>query len=215
MTPEAARRDVDLLRAADRADVTITLAGDRVVAALSDTVTPQGIVAVVGITRQSLPDVLRRAPRLVAVLVDCADPGNAGTVIRTADAAGADAVVLAGRGVDPHNPKCVRATAGSLFHLPVLRHPDPADATALLRAAGLRVLATTLDGEDLDALPDDVLDEPTAWLLGSEAHGLPADVAAAADRRIRIPIHGAAESLNLAVAAGLCLYASARRQRTR
>ncbi len=148
--------------------------------------------------------------RLVAVLVEPNDPGNAGTILRTADAAGADAVVLVG-GVDVYNGKAVRASAGSLFHLRVC---VDADLAAVLDA-GLPSFATSGAGAlDLDDLIDDgELRGPALWLFGSEAHGLPADALAAADHEVRVPIHGRAESLNLAAAAAVCLYASARAQR--
>jgi TrmH family RNA methyltransferase len=157
-----------------------------------------------------MEDVLTGAPRLVAVLVEPNDPGNLGAILRTADAAGADAVVVAG-GVDPYNGKAVRASAGSLFHLPVIESSE----LPLLRRAGLRLLATTGAGtDDLDDLEDGgSLAAPTAWLFGSEAHGLPPAALAAADATVRVPIHGRAESLNLAAAAAVCLYASARAQR--
>ena len=144
---------------------------------------------------------------------DVRDPGNAGTVVRCADAAGADAVVLTGHSVDAYNPKTVRASAGSLFHLPLALEPDPAAAVAGLRERGLTVLAADGGGEvDLfDA--DSLLARPTAWLFGNEAWGLPPELAGLADHRVRIPILGAAESLNLATAAAVCLYASARAQR--
>ncbi len=184
-------------------------------AALSETVTPQGLVAVCRLTPAPLETALTGA-RLVAALIEPNDPGNLGTVLRTADAAGADAVMVCG-GVDPYNGKAVRASAGSLFHVPLVE----TDAVALIaaaRTAGCAVLATTggsLDGvEHLDALADaGLLGAPTVWLFGSEAHGLPGDVLAAADRRVRVPIYGRAESLNLAAAAAVCLYASARAQR--
>ena len=109
-----------------------------------------------------------------------ADPGNAGTVVRTSDAAGADAVVLAGEAVDPHNGKCVRASMGSLFHVPVAAHRDVDEVLDALRARGLTVLATAGDGDTvLDATADDLLAGPTAWLFGSEAHGLDDAVARA------------------------------------
>jgi RNA methyltransferase, TrmH family len=159
-----------------------------------------------------LQQALGRAPRLVAVLAEIRDPGNAGTVLRTADAAGAGAVVFAGDAVDPYNGKCVRASAGSLFHVDVVRAADPVAVVEALRTAGLTVLATTGYGDhDLDDLADaGRLAAPTAWLFGSEAHGLPAALTAAADARVRVPLHGRAESLNLAAAAAVCLYASAR-----
>ena len=156
---------------------------------------------------------LRERPALVTVLCGVADPGNAGTVIRTSDAAGADAVVLTRGSVDPYGGKCVRATAGSLFHLPVVTGVSPGPTVAALREAGLTVFAAALDGTDLETIPTAELGRPTAWLFGSEAHGLDPATAAAADRQVRVPIHGRAESLNLAAAAAVCLYASARAQR--
>jgi TrmH family RNA methyltransferase len=186
-----------------------TVVDDRALASLSDSVTPAGVVAVCRSLDRPLADLLAAAPRLVAVCAEVRDPGNAGTVIRCADAAGADLVVLAGTSVDAYNPKTVRASVGSLFHLPLAVEPDAADAVATLRAAGLTVLATSGDGEvGLYEVP---VDGPTAWLFGNEAHGLPAELAALADHRVSIPIHGRAESLNLSTAAALCLYESARR----
>jgi TrmH family RNA methyltransferase len=201
-----------VLRVAAAADIRVTLVSDRVAASLSDTVTPQGIVAVARATRADLASVLARQPQLLAVLVGVSDPGNAGTVIRTADAVGADAVVLTGHTVDPYNPKCIRACAGSLFHLPVVPAADTLAAVSEVRAAGVTVLATTLDdAEDLESAPvQRALAGPVAWLFGNEAHGVPAGVLAQADVRVRIPIHGHAESYNLAAAAAICLYATAR-----
>jgi RNA methyltransferase, TrmH family len=207
-TAEAIARDPSLL-----ADVAVDEISPKDAAALSETVTPQGLVAVCRQVETSATDLWARAPRLLAVLVEPNDPGNLGTIIRTADAAGADAVVLDG-GVDPYNGKAVRASAGSLFHLPVLDCPV-ADLLAGAAAAGIRVLATTARADrTLDDLTDDgSLGGPTAWLFGNEAHGLPDAVLAAVDETVRVPIYGAAESLNLAAAAAVCLYASARAQR--
>jgi TrmH family RNA methyltransferase len=132
-----------------------------------------------------------------------------------ADAAGADAVLLAGDTVDPHNGKCVRASAGSLFHVPIARTREPADALAACRAAGLLLIAA--DGyatDDLDTATDaGELAAPTAWVFGSEAHGLPDNVLTSVDRALSVPIHGLAESLNLATAAAVCMYTTARAQR--
>lgn len=211
-TPAAADRDAGVMRAAAAAGVPVTSVSDRVAGVLSDTRHPQGLVAVVEIPRVDLDDILRSAPRLVAVLAGASDPGNAGTVIRTADAAGADAVVVTRGSVDPYGGKCVRATAGSLFHLPVVTGLDLSTTIGTLREAGLQVFATTLDGEDIDDLGD-VLAAPTAWCFGNEAHGLAAAGADSADRRVGIRMHGQAESLNLAAAAALCLFASTRAQR--
>ena len=188
---------------------------DEALAALAETVQPQGLVAVCAQIDVPLPEALAKRPRLVAVAAEIRDPGNAGTVLRTADAAGAGAVIFAGDAVDPYNGKCVRASAGSLFHVDVVRDRSTATVIGALRDAGIQVLAATGYGDDdLDGLLDDgSLARPTAWLFGSEAHGLPDDLLAAADRRVRVPIYGGAESLNLAAAAAVCLYASARAMR--
>jgi TrmH family RNA methyltransferase len=131
-------------------------------------------------------------------------------LIRIADAMGAAAVVLAGHSVDPYNGKCLRSSAGSIFSVPVLVEADAPAAVGALRAAGLRVLATTLDGEHRLDESGPLLAEPTAWLFGPESHGLPAGIAELADDRVRIQMVGAAESLNVAAAAAICLYQSAR-----
>ncbi|MET0473529.1 MAG: RNA methyltransferase [Mycobacterium sp.] len=189
----------------------VHLITDKAAKALSDTVTPVGLVAVCTVPESGLTAVLDASPRLLLVAVETSEPGNAGTLIRIADAMGADAVVLAGDSVDPFNGKCLRASAGSIFALPVVSAPDTAALVTTLRSAGLRVLATTLDGEL--SLDDAELSEPTAWLFGAEAHGLHSDVAMLADARVRIPMPGSAESLNIAAAAAICLYQSARASR--
>ncbi|MDW5326197.1 RNA methyltransferase [Plantactinospora sp. KLBMP9567] len=211
-TPAGLDRYAELAGTADTAGVPVSGVTDEALAALTETVAPQGIVAVCARLDVPIGTALERRPRLVAALAEIRDPGNAGTVLRTADAAGAGAVVFAGDAVDPYNGKCVRSSAGSLFHLDVVRAAEPADVVAELRAAGLAVLAASGYGEtDLDDLADSGgLARPTAWLFGSEAHGLPAELADAADARVRVPLHGRAESLNLAAAAAVCLYASAR-----
>jgi RNA methyltransferase, TrmH family len=180
-------------------------------AALSETVTPQGLVAVCRRIDVPLAQALDAA-MLVVVLVEPNDPGNAGTIVRTADAAGADAIVIVG-GVDIYSGKAVRASAGSLFHLDVVVNATVDDVLT----SGLTSLATDGAGAtDLDRLVDDgSLRARTAWLFGSEAHGLPDGVLARADHTVRVPIHGRAESLNLAAAAAVCLYASARAQHGR
>ncbi|AQA05072.1 RNA methyltransferase [Mycobacterium sp. MS1601] len=187
--------------------VSVQLVTERAAKALSDTVTPVGLVAVCRLPSVSLADVLQGSPRLVAVAVETSDPGNAGTLIRLADAMGASALVLAGNSVDPYNPKCLRSSAGSIFSIPVVEAPDTLGLINDLVGAELVVMATTLDGER--SLDDVDLGVPTAWLFGSEAHGLPVEVAAAADVRVSIPMSGGAESLNVAAAAAICLYQSA------
>ncbi|MGZ8803435.1 MAG: TrmH family RNA methyltransferase [Mycobacterium sp.] len=190
------------------ADAPVELVTERAAKALSDTVTPIGLVAVCTMPDSRLDDVLTADPRLLAVAVDTSEPGNVGTLIRLADALGADAVVLAGNSVDPYNGKCLRASAGSIFALPVVEEPDVPMLVNSLRQAGLTIRATTLDGEQ--PLDDLDLAGPTAWMFGSEAHGLAPEVAALADERIVIPMSGGAESLNVAAAAAICLYQSAR-----
>ncbi|MBT2247240.1 RNA methyltransferase [Arthrobacter sp. BHU FT2] len=204
------------------------LATDEVLAAMADTVNPQGIIAVCRFVDVPLDTILDAGPRLIAVLCQVRDPGNAGTVLRAADSAGADAVVLTASSVDIYNPKAVRSTAGSLFHLPVVLGADAAELAAACRARGIGILAADGYGSlNLDALQDENarrrltgagpasafdLEAPTAWLFGNEAQGLSAGELDLADHRVAVPIYGAAESLNLGTAATVCLYASARSQ---
>ena len=211
-TAEAASQNADLF---DEVPAPVRLADADALGSLSETVTPQGVVAVCRLVTVSLSAALGSAPRLVAVLVDTRDPGNAGTIIRCADAAGADAVILAGDSVDPHGGKCVRATAGSLFHLPIVTGVDAVEVIEAARQRGLTVLAADGGAEtDVDEAADTgVLAAPTAWLFGNEARGLPDVVVKSADQAVRVPIHGQAESLNLATATAICLYASARAHR--
>ena len=214
-TAEAAQRHADLLDACQQAGAPVALVSGEVMASIAQTVTPQGIAAVCHRLDVTIDEALATPPRLVTVLVDARDPGNTGTVIRTADAAGADAIVLTGGSVDPYNGKCVRATAGSIFHVPLVVAGPVEPAVDRLREAGLEILATDGTGDvDLDtALDSGSLERPTAWLFGNEAWGLPETVRSLADAVIRVPIHGRAESLNLAAAAAVCLYASARAHR--
>ena len=206
-TPAAAEQYAELWA---EAPVSPTLVEERSLASLSDSVSPAGVVAVCRALDRPLGEVVVPGQRLVAICADVRDPGNAGTVIRTADAAGADAVVLAGHSVDLHNPKTLRASVGSAFGLPIATTVDSAAALGAARDAGLTVLAADGAGElDLFAAGE-LLARPTAWLFGNEAWGLPAELAALADHRVRIRIYGGAESLNLATADALCLYESAR-----
>lgn len=194
------------------ADAPVSLVTERAAKALSDTVTPVGLVAVCTMPVTTLDDVLTGKPRLLVVAVEISEPGNAGTLMRIADAMGADALVLTGHSVDPYNGKCLRASAGSIFTVPVVSVPDAAQAVAALGEAGLQTLAATVDGEL--SLDDAVLDGPTGWLFGPESHGLPDELADTATHRVRIPMPGNAESLNVAAAAAICLYQSARAQRS-
>lgn len=249
LTADAAERYAEIVADAEAARLHLHL-GD---AAVLDAMSPdaQGVLAVADLPEaaragardevpvgplgaDALAAVLAARPRLVAVLAQVRDPGNAGTVIRVADAAGADAVVVAGDSVETTNPKVVRSTAGSLFHLPVVSGVSVADAVDALRAAGLAVLAADGTGDlDLDDLQDAAavagsgaavpgapagptaadLRAPTAWLFGNEAWGLPPDDRDRADAVVRVPLRGRAESLNLGTAAAVCLYASSRAHR--
>ncbi|MFA0848464.1 TrmH family RNA methyltransferase [Curtobacterium sp. WHRI 8282] len=224
VTPTAAAR-----YGLDDAPVDTWFVTEQVLDAMADTVTPQGVVAVCQQFPTSVKDVFpdRAAtaadqeardaydeqaalPGLIAILEEVRDPGNAGTIIRAADAAGADAVVLTGRSVDPYNPKVVRSTTGSLFHVPVSVGVTLADTIERAKALGYTVLAADVSGDDLPVVrAEGMLDGPTAWVFGNEARGLTADDLALVDRAVKVPIYGQAESMNLATAASVCLYESA------
>ncbi|AIT61002.1 TrmH family RNA methyltransferase [Corynebacterium doosanense] len=212
VTEQAADRFPDIVAAAGYMDVFTHPIDDRAAKHLSDTVTTTGLFAVCKPVMWTVGKALGKDPRLVSVPVETSEPGNAGTLIRVADAMGADAVVFAGDTVDPQSGKAARASAGSLFHVPVAREAGIKDVLGQLRAKGLTILATDADGDvNLDEA-DELLSGPTAWLFGNEAHGLSEELLSLADHRISIPIRGRAESLNLATAASICLYASARAQ---
>ncbi len=227
VTVPARSRHSDLVAAMAGAGIGVHTVSGEVMDELAQTVTPQGLLAVCAFIDVLLTELVPRTPKipnggqaapvlsLVALLANVRDPGNAGTVLRTADAAGAHAVVFADASVDPYNGKCVRASAGSLFHLPVVAGARLEDVVVTMRDAGLRIVAAdgragrSLDEPDVQAR----LAEPTAWMFGNEAWGLPPELVALADEPVAVPIYGRAESLNLAAAAAVCLYASARAQR--
>ncbi len=206
----AARHEALLASLADGQHGPVHLVTERAAKVLSDTVTPAGLIAVCDTPAIRLNDVVAGSPRLIAVAVEISEPGNAGTLIRIADAMGAAAVILAGHSVDPYNGKCLRASAGSIFSVPVVVEADVTVALTSLRAAGLQILASTVDGEGALDEAEQLLAKPTAWLFGPESHGLSADIGGRADHRVRIPMSGGAESLNVAAAAAICLYQSAR-----
>lgn len=213
LTEQAQERYVDLIRSAAAAGVTLELVSDAVLSAMADTVTPQGVLAVCREFPITLEQLLASKPRLVAILEEVRDPGNAGTIIRAADAAGAGGVIFTGNSVDAYNPKVVRSTTGSIFHVPFAQGGTLADALAAVRAAGLQVLVADVKGADLPKVRN-ILSEPTVWVFGNEAHGLNDDDLRLADRVVKVPIYGHAESLNLATAASVCLYESAFAQRS-
>jgi TrmH family RNA methyltransferase len=217
VTAEAAARYADdVVEPARAAGLWVHEVTPEVLEAMAGTDAPQGVLAVVGVEAEAsdpvaaLGRLLATGPRLLVLLTHVRDPGNAGTVIRGADAAGADGVLVSRASVDLHAPKVVRATAGSLFHLPVLAGLDVAETLAALRRHGIRSYAA--DGSGPTLLPDADLAVPHCWVMGNEAWGLPEDVRGACDDVVRVPIHGLAESLNLAMAATVCLYASAGRR---
>jgi TrmH family RNA methyltransferase len=208
-TQRAAARHAGVLNTARAAGSQVLLVAEPVLAALAPTATPQGLVAVLPSVTRSL-DGLPAAPRLVCVLAEVRDPGNAGTVIRAADAFGADAVATTKGSVDPQSPKAARAAAGSLFHLPVVAGVPWRDLRAALRERRLRLVGADPHAPaSVEAAP---LDEPVALILGNEAHGLPAEVRDGLDLVVRVPLAGRAESLNLAAAAAVLLYEAARRR---
>lgn len=194
---------------AGRSGADVHLVSEDVMGRLTSTVTPQGLVGVVPHVDVGLDALV--ADGCVAVLHEVRDPGNAGTVLRSADAAGAGGVVFTETSVDVYNPKTVRASAGSLFHLPVVRDVTTAETIAHLRAGGFRILAMAAEGAG-DIYEEDLWG-PVAFVFGNEAHGLPADVVRQADAVVRVPHAGRAESLNLAAAATVCLFEWARRRR--
>ena len=206
-----AGRHTEVLEAALGAGLPTREVSHEVLAAMCDTKVPQGIVAVCRPIDVGLDAVIAVRPRLLVILTNVRDPGNAGTVIRGADAAGADAVLVSDSSVDIYNPKVVRSTVGSLFHLPIVTGVPIPMLLDRVRDAGLALLAA--DGSGTSLLGDVDLAGPHAWVMGNEAWGLEPGVSQACDMVVRVPIYGHAESLNLAMAATLCLYASASEQR--
>ena len=224
----SAMDNIDLFESVRDAGVAYYGVSEQNLATLTDTVTPQGVVAVARAIDVPLKTVLGKKPKRedkpkkkhrrkdVSLVVICAqvrDPGNAGTVIRCADAFGADAVIFSSDSVEVYNPKVVRASVGSVFHLPIVVGADLPEAIEACRRAGMQIFATDgAAGTDLTDLDADLV-KPTAWVMGNESWGLPVEHLALADHTVAVPIYGQAESLNLATAAAVCLYASASAQR--
>jgi TrmH family RNA methyltransferase len=211
-TAAAAAAHADLLAGTP---VPVRPVTEKAAASLSETVTPQGLVAVCALRDVPADAVVADPPSLTVALAELADPGNAGTVLRTADACGAGAVVFGAGSADPYGGKAVRSSAGSLFHVDVVRRASLTELLPRLQAAGATVLAADGGGEaGLDEVAaDGRLAGPVVWLFGNEARGVPADLAGLADARVRIPMRGRAESLNLAAAAAICLYTTQLAQR--
>jgi TrmH family RNA methyltransferase len=180
---------------------------------VADTVTPQPVMAVLPMLDGPIEPLLAnpKSHGLVVVMVDVRDPGNAGTVLRTADAAGVSAVIFSGDSVDPYNPKTVRSSAGSLFHVPFATSSDPQLLALTLAEAGYRTLATMVRaGTDYAELDWSV---PTALFLGNEASGLKPDVVDALGASIVIPMEGQAESLNVGTACAVVCFEALRQRR--
>ncbi len=215
VTEEAAGRCGDIVVAAAQHGARVCRVTDSILGYLADTVTPQGMVAVVPMLAATLGQVLSQAPRLIVVLEQVQDPGNVGTVIRIADAVGADAVVTTANTVDVFNPKCVRSSAGSLFHVPLIVDRDLSTLSHQLGTAGITRIAAVPDSAlsifDRDARQ--LLARPSAWFFGNESNGLSIEAIESCDTRMAVPIFGKAESLNLAAAAAVCLYAAANAMR--
>ncbi len=210
MTEAAMAKHGDLKKLATAAGIPIEPVTEDVLKQMADTPTPQGVVAVHQMSTLTLQSAIKESPQLVVILDQVSDPGNAGTIIRVAVAAGADAVIVTDDSVDIYNPKVVRSTTGSLFHIPVVRGVSVKKALNAMHKAGCQVLAADMSGEPLPALAKKgVLAKPTAWLFGNEAHGLGDKALAHADQVVSIPQYGPVESMNLATAASVCVFQSA------
>ena len=214
-TTDACERFAEIIVGARANGVEVVPVTDDVFEAMTETRTPQGIIAVCDFLDHSIDDVIRLGANSAVVLESAGDPGNVGTIIRTADAAGASGVVLTRGSADPFGGKVVRATAGSIFHLPVVDDVDVQSLLARVSASGMTLVVATGDGEhDLF----DWLEEAPAsicWVFGTEAHGVSVEMRAAAHARVRIPIAGRAESLNVAAAVAVCLFADVARRHGR
>ncbi|HAM22381.1 MAG TPA: RNA methyltransferase [Actinobacteria bacterium] len=212
VSPAGDAKFPDLIDQVLAAGVEVLVVDDRVISGLSDTRTPQGLV---GVARMPAPisNLWSSRPQLVIGLEQAQDPGNVGVVVRTADAAGADAVLLGPGSADPFGPKSVRASAGSVFRVPVFRVEDMLSELSAAQSNGLVVRGTAANGEVTLFSADDLdLGSPTLWLLGNEAHGLSELIKQECDQVVSIPMFGGAESLNVGIAAAICLYASAAAQ---
>jgi TrmH family RNA methyltransferase len=207
LTSESLDRYSDITDAAVAAGVTPTVCNQAVIEQFSSTVNPQGMTAVVSMWHNELTEIFKPETKLAVALTAVRDPGNAGSVIRVADAAGAAGVAMSKDSVDLFNPKVVRSSVGSLFHLPIATNQELTQVISAAKANGMQVLAADATGVNL--YKDVQLSKPTLWVFGNEAWGIPAEVLEQVDQVVAIPIYGQAESLNLATASAICLYASA------
>ena len=210
LTQEAFDRYPEIVTAVADSGAEIIVCTEAVIEQFSSTVSPQGMTAIVHMWDQDPSALFKPGTKLVVALTAVRDPGNAGSVIRVADAAGAHGVVMSSDSVDLFNPKVVRASVGSIFHLPISIGQDLSETISAAREAGMQVLAADANGVSLFGGVD--LAKPTLWVFGNEAWGIPAEVLELVDAVVSIPIYGQAESLNLATASAVCLYASAQAQ---
>jgi len=210
LTPASRERNPDLVELAEKAGCELTISSEAVIDHMADTVTPQGVVAVARYLEMTLEEVVSAKPTHLVVLHQVKDPGNVGNIIRTADAAGVDAVIVTAESVDVFNPKVVRATTGSLFHIPVVTGVDLGSTIDAVKASGVTIFAADAQGENLGQVRSrGGLDSPLAWLLGNEAHGLSPEDGLLADSTVSVPMFGQAESLSLQTAAAICIYEAA------
>ena len=210
LTPASRERNPDLVELAEKAGCELTISSEAVIDHMADTVTPQGVVAVARYLEMTLEEVVSAKPTHLVVLHQVKDPGNVGNIIRTADAAGVDAVIVTAESVDVFNPKVVRATTGSLFHIPVVTGVDLGSTIDAVKASGVTIFAADAQGENLGQVRSrGGLDSPLAWLLGNEAHGLSPEDELLADSTVSVPMFGQAESLSLQTAAAICMYEAA------
>jgi TrmH family RNA methyltransferase len=208
----------DLLESAASAGASVRAVAPGALAKATDTVTPQPVAAIARIPDLPLVgalDAIADAGPLVLVLVGVADPGNAGTLLRSAEAAGAGAVVFCDGSVDPYGPKCVRSSAGAVFRVAVVREATADTTLDQLRTRGVLRVATVARGEHTVAYDQVDLSGPTAVVLGNEAHGLPPGLQDAVDRTVTIPMVGRTESLNVAMAGTILCFESLRQRRSR
>ncbi len=191
------------------AGVDVVEVAPQVLDVLTETVTPQGVVAVAESPDVALSE-LAPSPRLVLVLAGVSDPGNAGTLLRTAAAAGADAVVFAEDSVDPLNPKVVRSSAAALFQVPIVRSAPFTEIAGVMRSAGCTLLGAAADGKN--AFTEVDLSGPTALFVGNESHGLPGSAAEILDGLVAVPMPGQIESLNVSIAGSILLFEAVRQR---
>jgi TrmH family RNA methyltransferase len=211
LTQEAFDRYPEIVAGIAESEAEIIICTEAVIEQFSSTVSPQGMTAVVRMWDQDPSKIFTSTAKLVVALTAVRDPGNAGSVIRVADAAGAHGVVMSSDSVDLFNPKVVRSSVGSIFHLPIAVGQELAETISAAKSAGMQVLAADANGVSLYGGVD--LAKPTLWVFGNEAWGIPAEVLELVDAVVSIPIYGQAESLNLATASAVCLYASAQAQK--